>query len=194
MSKIFLDLGLHNGQTLKIAMDKYPEMDKYIGVEPVPSLYQIAVKSLPQETYVVLYNFALDDLKGKPRDFTTFYEDMNKHNNKLGSSLLPDKTIKQKKAIEVSVVDVNYFFKQNFKNDDEVILKIDVEGKEYDIFDALIESGELKRVVKKIYAEWHFHKVKSISKERHDTIVMKLNKLGYKLTGDSKKDEFYCGK
>jgi len=97
------------------------------------------------------------------------------------------------KKINVDCWDVDHFFDENFKDGDEVIMKIDVEGKEYDIFEALIASGLLKKYVIKIFAEWHWHKVPSITKDRHNEILIALNRLGYNLKGKSELDEFYSG-
>jgi len=195
MRKIFLDIGMHRGQTLKKAIEEFPNLDLYIGVEPVKELVLAAEKLLWGSDKVRLYCIALDMFDGdiiKDRKIT-FYEDMSKGNRKLGSSILADKTMRKQRAISVTAVDVRTFFKKVFLPDDKVIMKSDVEGKEYDIFEALIESGLLQKYVIKIFAEWHWHKVPSIPKSRHNEILIALNKLGYNLKGKSELDEFYNG-
>jgi hypothetical protein len=72
---------------------------------------------------------------------------------------------------------------------DKIILKIDVEGKEYDILEKLIKCQIIPNYVNEIYCDWHYKKIKSISKERHNKLIKELKKFGYNLTGTNL-DEF----
>ena len=196
MRKIFLDIGAHNGQTLLLANKRYPNCDLILGFEPVVSLFEQCVgkvNKLPpeQKSKFKLYNCALDVLDEPEKDIT-FYEDLSHGNVKLGSSIYSDKRMKKNQKITVKCKDVVHFFETNFRDGDSIIFKIDIEGKEYDVFEALIKTDNMK-YVNKIYAEWHSHKVPSISKERHYEIVNTLKDMGYEVTGSSKKDEFYAG-
>lgn len=194
MRKIFLDIGTHNGQTLEIAMEKYPDFDLFMGIEPVTSLCEEAIGRCyrhPDKKWKI-FNIALDSLD-LPKKEVIFYEDLSKGNHKLGSSLLADKTMRKNRQIKVWCHDVNHFFRTYFCNGDKIVMKIDVEGKEYDIFSTLISSGLLKKYVIKIFAEWHWNKVPSIPKDYHNKILSELNDLGYNLHGKSKLDEFYSG-
>jgi FkbM family methyltransferase len=197
MRKIFLDIGMHNGQTILLAMERFPDCDEYIGIEPVKELCDLAQKriersSLSEGKRFTIYNLAID-YQAEDLKTVTFYEDVGR-NNKLGSSLLSDKTIRKSKKIEVDCVDIRYFFNtRDFREDDYIIMKIDVEGKEYDIFRGMIKHDLLKPI-KKMFVEWHWHKVKSIPEQRHLDIVNTLNTYGYELTGESSKDEFYNGR
>jgi len=190
MRKIFLDIGAHNGQTLKKALEVYPDMDLYIGIEPIPSMVK-KCKEI-KDPRVVIHNIALDMLDVEEKK-VEFFVDMSKGNHQCGSSLLKDKKMRKQSSIKINCIDVSAFFNRTFQEGDEVIMKIDVEGKEYDIFDSLISSGLLKKYVTKIHAEWHWHKVLSITKERHNEILIALNKLDYNLKGKSRADEFYKG-
>lgn len=194
MKNIFIDFGSHNGQTIVKAIYEYPKMDLYIGLEPILYLINESKRKIPAnyKQKVILLNTAIDSLK-EDIQYIKFFEDIGS-NNKLGSSLLEDKFIKNKKEIEVLCVDVLYFFKLFLKDEDQVILKIDIEGKEYDILEKLLQTDILQKYIKKIYIEWHWNKTKSISQSRHNLIVAALNKMGLNVTGDSKRDEFYNGK
>lgn len=197
MRKIFLDIGTHTGQTLLLAIKKFPDFDAYIGVEPVVSLLKGFENKIPEgyQEKVFIYKVALDvfDVFDNPKQKVTFYEDLTPGNHHLGSSLFSDKTMRKNKKIEVNCIDVNYFFADVFEEGDEVYMKIDIEGKEYDIFEALMKSGLLKKYVKKLFVEWHWNKVKHITIERHKKIVFALRDLGYPLKGKSKVDQFYEG-
>jgi FkbM family methyltransferase len=192
MEKLFLDIGTHNGQTILKAIQKFPDCGLYVGVEPVNSLAQKAIEKIPPKykQRVIIFNLALDALD---TDFTylEFYEDVG--SNKLGSSLLQDKktakTIKQ----NILCMDILFFLRSEIFKNKDIILKIDIEGKEYDILEKMLKTPILKDQVSKLFIEWHWNKTKSISKERHDSLVAALNKLGYKLAGESSKDQFYEG-
>lgn len=54
----------------------------------------------------------------------------------------------------------------------KIILKLDVEGAEYEILDKLIERGLMARV-SRLYAEWHWHKI-GMSQERHEAIYNRV--------------------
>lgn len=192
MKKIFLDIGSHNGQTLLLAIKKFPDCQYYIGVEPVESLAFKSRKLIP-ESYrqrVIIFNLALDSQKNDFQ-YIDFYEDVG--SNKLGSSILADKNTVRKNKIQVLSLDVLYFLNLLFQNKEEIILKIDIEGKEYDILEKILTTTFLQTHVKNLFIEWHWNKTKSIPQTRHDQVVSALNKIGIKVTGDSKKDQFYAG-
>lgn len=198
MRKIFLDIGAHRGQTLEIAIKKFPKLDLYIGLEPVKELKEKAkdlLRPLPQykEGKIKIYDIALDSINHPEKHVVEFYEDIGGHNHKLGSSLLQDKKMRKQRAIQVTVQDVVAFFQEHFEEGDKIIMKIDIEGKEYDVLNKLADSGLMKKYVHKLYAEWHWHKVASITKEYHDQTIQNLNKIGFPVTGHSSKDEFYSG-
>lgn len=193
MRKIFLDLGTHSGQTLEMAIERYTNCDLYIGVEPVPCMFDKAVARMNKFPHknIELYRIAVDALD-VPEKTVTLYEDLSKGNNHLGSSLFADKTMRKNQKIEVKCVNINHFFQEHFRAGDSVILKSDIEAGEYKVLDALINSGNLKKYVRKIWIEWHYApKVPSISKKQHLEMVKRIQDLGYPITGDSKKDEFY---
>jgi len=76
MRKIFLDIGTHNGQTLEMGIQRYPDFDLFIGVEPVRNLCQKAIGRCGKykNKNIKVYNIALDKL-GVHKKSITFYED-----------------------------------------------------------------------------------------------------------------------
>ena len=46
--------------------------------------------------------------------------------------------------------------KENFQISDNILLKLDVEGAEYEIIDKLIEDNTIS-LIKNIHIEWHPH-------------------------------------
>ena len=189
--KIFLDIGSHNGQTIIKAIETFPDFDLYIGIEPVKELFDTSLKRIPEEyrKRVRMIN-AVVNYQKKPKDEVTFFVDVGS-SNQMGSSLLKDKDNKKIKEIKVDSIDIRHLLSE-FNENDYIVFKIDIEGKEYDILSAMCKH-KLFANIKKIYCEWHYHKTKTISKARHDEVVRLVNSFGYSLTGASKKDEFYRG-
>jgi hypothetical protein len=54
----------------------------------------------------------------------------------------------------VQTVDISKFIKDNFSIEDHIILKLDVEGAEYQIIEKLLNDDAFK-YIKKLYMEWH---------------------------------------
>jgi len=190
MAKLFLDIGSHTGQTLWIAAKRFPFLDKYIGVEPIPELFLESKKSIPEylKGKIDLYNIAID-YQSEPVKVVSMFQDIGQ--TRLGSSLFSDKVTSRKKEIKVNCEDIRTFL-DRFKKD-TIIMKLDVEGKEYDILKGMIKHN-LFFNIKKLYIEWHWNKVLHMTEPMHIEVVKQLIALGYPLTGKSKNDEFYCGK
>ncbi|KKL11128.1 hypothetical protein LCGC14_2548890, partial [marine sediment metagenome] len=118
-----------------------------------------------------------------------------------GSGLFPRK--RGMKSITVKQINFSKYIINNFKKNDNIILKIDIEGKEYDLLEHMIKTGSIS-YINKIYCEWHLkrscgrewnqnkHNEEWLLKQqnRHNKLVLDLNKLGFPLTGENCYDEF----
>jgi FkbM family methyltransferase len=56
--------------------------------------------------------------------------------------------------VEVTKIDLSEWIGQNLREDDQTILKMDIEGAEYDTLEKIISDGRIK-FIKKLYIEWH---------------------------------------
>jgi hypothetical protein len=98
-------------------------------------------------------------------------------------------------SVTVKSINFSKYLKKNFKISDNIILKIDIEGYEYNLLEHLIETGNIK-YINNIFCEWHPAKLKkrlgskSKSIKMHNDLVLKLQELGFNLTGKNNKDEF----
>lgn len=193
----FVDIGAHTGQTIIKAMQEFPYCKHYYAVEPMQ--YHIAAAKTAvgkvrkgKEPPVSFCQAALDVLtEGRAKEVREFYEDLG--GSRQGSTLLSDKRVNQKRKIEVPCLDVDFYFKNYVDRAYKLILKIDIEGKEYDILEHLLSNGFLTARVIRLFVEWHWHKTKTISEARHWNLVKELNAAGFPVTGHSSKDEFWVG-
>lgn len=192
MSKIFLDIGAHRGQTLEMALKDYPDCEAYYGIEPVAEMVA-ACRANPalQGDRIRILPVAADAL-GKQEMARIAPMHVDPANRYLGSSLLLDKTIRKPVLRQVLCLDIEFLFSLLVRPRDEVYLKIDIEGKEYDILERLRSSGLLAKHVIRIFVEWHWHKTQSISRDRHDRLLDSLCLDGYRLAG-TKADAYYEG-
>lgn len=187
--KVFVDLGAYNGDTIELAMERFPDCDKYIGFEPYEANFKVLEQRFGNHPKVEIYKEAVGIHNGFQNLY--MYRDVNplKDNLSVGNSLFPDKTNVTDKFDVVKVRDICSIMR--LYENDEVILKIDVEGAEYDILEYLLREGLMKDNIKKLYVEWHNHKMTSVGLDRHNILVNTLNEKGFRLTGVSKSDEFY---
>jgi FkbM family methyltransferase len=76
--------------------------------------------------------------------------------------------------VPVATVDLSRWLLDNTKPADYVILKLDVEGAEYDILEKMLLDGSLSRV-RHLFMEWHWSKV-AVARERHDALRKELER------------------
>ena len=57
---------------------------------------------------------------------------------------------------ELECIDFSNFIKNNFQKNSDILLKIDIEGAEYEVIDSLIETNTIN-YIKKLHIEWHPH-------------------------------------
>jgi hypothetical protein len=81
-----------------------------------------------------------------------------------------DRKINQDLYNEVDSIDLSDFIKNNFTPEDYIILKLDIEGAEYDVLYHLAQTGVLS-YINELWGEWH------LDKFPRDYII---NNLGYK--------------
>ena len=181
--KIFIDLGAYNGDTLKGALKLYKNFDIFYAFEPLPENFEKLDKTFGNAARVVLLNAAADVEEGEKK----FY--LANNSKKLGGSLCSDKSNCFKDKTElVKTVDISKFIMDKFTPKDKIILKMDVEGKEYDILEKMIKDGSI-RYINRLFCEWHYKRLSSME-DRHENTIKRLNKLGFRLTGENKRDEF----
>lgn len=166
---LFIDCGGYDScSSIKFMMNN-PEFD-CVTFEPNPTLWPY-YKDAP--TFLIKKAAYVHDGEVK---FTLDSLDED------GSSLIKNKRIdytgrvqnKQFPTITAQCVDIACFIQDCKPHYDRIILKMDIEGAEYDILDRLVEK-DLLGSVDKLYCEFHWHKC-GISKKRHDAIVGEVEK------------------
>jgi FkbM family methyltransferase len=173
MKKVFLDCGGNIGQSVKRfkRSKRYTEDFIIHSWEPVEKLS----KFYRDRKDITFHPEAVWTHDGE----ISFYLDISRGPRRsLGSTLFKEKKsrrLNRKNPVTVPCVDFGKWVKENLSEDDLIILKIDIEGAEYDVLEKMIEDGSIK-YIDDLYIEWHYHKVK-IPKERHDALLEKLEAI-----------------
>lgn len=181
--KVFIDLGAYNGDTLDKALKVFPDFDRFYAFEPFFGSYEILEKKFNTNNRIKLFNCVAGIKDGYVKLF------LKKGLNE-GHSVCFDKENVSSDFVMVKSIDFSKFISETLNND-EVFLKVNIEGFEYDLFDFMIKNKSI-RYVKKIFCEWHYFKMKNKKSviKRHNKIIECLNSFGFVLTGDNARDNF----
>lgn len=96
-----------------------------------------------------------------------------------GSTLIASKTtgkVDRDNPITVRCINFSRWMQDNLRSSDYVILKLDIEGAEYDVLQRMLDDGSIS-IVKKLYIEFHQKKI-GLPKQAHDQLVLKLRSVG----------------
>jgi FkbM family methyltransferase len=166
MNKYFIDCGAHCGESILMARHKFGQYITTISFEPIPYFASELQKIYENNENTHIVNAAVwinDDVK-------KFYISTEITD---GSSLLGEKIndVKDENVyINIPCVDLSTWIKDNFTEDDYVILKLDIEGAEYEVLNKMIEDGSIK-LIKELWGEWHEN---SINDEKIDILSNKI--------------------
>jgi len=181
--RVFIDLGAFTGDTLEIALKRYKGFDRFYAFEPLVKNFEILKKKFGDRENVYLVNAAADTEARKAK----FY--LGNEWGDEGGSLCDNKTTCFKDKFEnVTCLDFSKFVTENFSLKDKIILKVDIEGKEYDLFKYMIKENSIS-YIDKIYCEWHNDRI-GLDYGKHRELIRQLRKRGFNLVGDNSLDEY----
>jgi FkbM family methyltransferase len=181
MKKIFIDGGARIGESIEYLLDKRKDLegcDVYFfecNSDHIKTLEEI--KNTNQK-----YNFEVKEEAIWIEDGNMpFYISIDMWGD-LGCTLDNSKT--EKLDLEnpriVKTIDISKFL-DNFSDDDYIILKLDIEGSEYEVVSHLIETGKINKL-KEIFIEWHDHFFRG--KKNSIGLKEKLSKINIKVNND----------
>lgn len=137
MQKIFIDCGAHCGESILEAKKRFGDDIKVISFEANPNLAIPLQEHFKNDSNVEINNAAvwIEDKKS-----TKFYLSVNWSD---GSSIYKEKKsggISDNISVDVPSIDLSKFIR-DLKKDNYIILKLDVEGAEYEILNHLIDEN-----------------------------------------------------
>lgn len=163
--KIFLDVGAHIGETLKIALEAKYGFDRIYCFEPVPKCCNVLRTYQDKKVVVCEYGLWHETCTRQ------IYNPGSK-----GASVFRDKFGDTVTAGDIKLVRASDWFIQNLKVDDQIHLKLNCEGAECAILDDLIATGQYQKI-KVLMVDFDVRKIPS-QKHLMNAMKVKLNKLG----------------
>lgn len=153
---VFVDCGARIGETIDILLNKRPEMkgcDVYFfecNENHFKTLEDIVENNKD-------YNFTLRKEAVWDKDEIKDFYLTNDIWGDLGCTLKPEKREKMDKNNPTSVqcIDFSNFIK-TLGDDKKIIVKLDIEGAEYEVIQSLIDSGAIN-LISELYVEFHDH-------------------------------------
>jgi FkbM family methyltransferase len=144
---VLIDGGAHIGETV-LAFEKSKLFAKHpwqvVSFEPNPVL----VSQIPKRPYLTVLNQAIwhtdgiIDFQFSPQDTLG------------GSAMATVVPAPDMKSIKVPAVDLGRWLLQNYRGEDVVYLKLDIEGAEYPVLHKMLRDGSMT-YVDKLYVEFH---------------------------------------
>lgn len=174
--KIFIDCGANQGQSIENFKKYWMDWNEYEihSFEANPDLSKYFekyndVKNIHFHPYAVWVE----------NGTVNFY--IGKHD---GSSIKKNKRTGNlsKVPINVKSIDLSDWIKTNFSKNDYIILKMDIEGSEYDVIPHLLEN-EVFEYINKFYIEFHNNKV-NIPYDVDQSLKEKINKYNTEIIAD----------
>jgi FkbM family methyltransferase len=166
MKKILLDCGCHYGKGLRkqIEINKIDSTWKIYCWEANPYTYDHFLKiDRFRHLDITAYHSAVSNEYGSIEFNIQSSSAKNGGTNKsgTGSSVMSLNEWQCKggefiEKVQVPKIDLSDWMIKNLSEEDHVILKMDIEGAEYDVLEKIIEAGALK-FINRLYIEWHSH-------------------------------------
>ena len=185
-NKIFIDCGAHCGESILEAKRRFGNETKIYSFEANTNLAKGLIDYFKNDPNVIVENKAAW-IEDSFIEFylSTFWSD--------GSSVYAEKGsggVSNNISIKVPSIDLDAFI-NSFDKDDYIILKLDIEGAEYEILNKLIETGTIHRV-DELHGEFHENIDKPEVKELENKVYSYLyeNKIvfhSWEMVGNSPK-------
>jgi FkbM family methyltransferase len=175
MKKIILDCGSHLGESVKKFKHELGKTNwDFYMFEPNTFLFE-QINNNPEFNDCKKFNNAVSD----KNEIIKFWG-CTKNKNSVGSTLEKSKAnwdgIAEDDYIEVQTIDLSKFIQDNFSKEDYIILKLDVEGAEYDILDKLFETNIIE-YIDEFYCEFHTQWLSPEFAQREINLRKKLEEI-----------------
>ena len=167
MRKIFIDAGAHDGCSVRkfrretdkdssyfiYSFEANPEFSKYF-------------KDIKNHTLIIK---AVWIENGKKEFYTS------KETLRAGGTLIKGKKsgqLDKSHPIVVETLDFSEWILKNLSKDDFIILKMDIEGAEYQVIPKMLDDGSFD-YINELWIEWHWPKIR-LPKIKHDILFNRI--------------------
>ena len=163
-----IDLGANVGEVSEYFLAKGATVHAY---EPNPYAYNLLEKRLGKKHNIVLHKSAVSNFDGRSMLWLHHRHDENEVMFSQAASLKSEKENVSEDAVEVMVENIDNVLAAH---DKIKLIKIDIEGGEYDIMDSVIASADK---IDYVLLETHEKKNKAFQ-EKNDLLMQKIDHAG----------------
>jgi len=179
MKKIILDCGSHLGESVRKFKQELGKTDyEFHMFEPNIFLFE-QINTNPEFENCKKYNNAVSN----KYEIVKFWG-CTKNKNSVGSTLEKSKAnwdgITEDDYIEIQAINLSEFIQNNFSKEDYIILKLDIEGAEYDVLDKLLETNIIE-YIDELYCEFHTQWLSPEFAQREDNLRKKLKEINLQI-------------
>ena len=173
MNKILLDCGSHLGESVNKFRRIQPDISEFsiYMFEPNPSLFK-SIEDNDSFNECIKFNSAICGEDGIQR-FWGCIDNPESVGATLEKSKANFDKIKEMDYIDTKTIDLSRFIIEKFEPTDYIILKLDIEGSEYEVLEKLISTGTIK-YINKLYCEFHSQWLSPEFKERETKLIKNL--------------------
>jgi FkbM family methyltransferase len=163
----FVDCGAFRGKALNWARKRYGDKCSLYAFEcnpRIPHSYGKDVKIIEKAVWVSDGNLR-------------FYMNIKKPTIE-GHSVYKNKTtgnLDKEHPVIVESIDFSNWLKKTFNEKDIVIVKMNIEGAEYDVLEKCVKDGTMT-IIKELHIQWHSKKIPGLE-NRHRELLEQLNKI-----------------
>lgn len=179
MKKIILDCGSHLGESVRKFRSTFRnDTCEFYMFEPNTYLFNIVDTDL-EFNDCKKYNKAISN----KNEVVKLWGCVN-NKKSVGSTLEKSKAtwdqIKEDDYIEIESIDLSEFIVDNFTKDDYIVLKLDIEGAEYDVLEKLLETNTIS-YINEVYCEFHTQWLAPEFSKREYNIREKLKEINMQI-------------
>jgi FkbM family methyltransferase len=177
--RVFIDCGANTCAVLRLAIRRYPDFE-FFAFEPQPELSAEGPRVIAEHpnTKITFFNKAVWTRNG----MVTFYLATRwEENYQAGSTLVEGKiapVLDLENPVQVEAIDFSEWLGRNFSPEDFVMIKMDIEGAEYDVIEKIVADRHQDRI-DEMLVEFHQTMFDTISPERHEALVKAIRGFCY---------------
>jgi len=174
MRNIFIDCGYNVGDVTEDTYNQKGDKYEYFAFEANPYLFQahkdrhsfckLEEKAVWVSNCILPFYVVKVDKYGKDNAFTGA-STLNKEKSKWNMTVH-----KEEEKVNVEAFDFSEFILNNFKKEDNIIIKMDIEGAEYKVLNKMIEDDSLSHI-NQLVVEFHDEK----TGENKESIMKEIN-------------------
>lgn len=158
---IFIDCGAYTGKILKEYLIKHPSFKGY-AFECSPALKEVDYGEGVEAIRKAIWS----------KDTTLPFFMNHRVRTIQGNSFYKNKTtgdLDKNHPVAIECIDFSKWLSDNFDEEDFVVVKMNIEGAEYDVLEKCIDDGTMG-LINELHIQWHNKKIPGIENRHHEVI------------------------